>query len=423
MRFAVILSVFLTVLVTACETSNPNNTSSNVSSKADQNGIRVSSEGKFASESGIAASADGRIFVVWSERDENKKNDIYVREYDTALGPRGDAVRVNPEAGTARTWYGDTPSILVAPDGKIHVGWNRTYADGSPGNDLVLSTSNDGGKTFGEPLKINDDTVPASHGMHGMTIDSKGRVLISWLDERYLRKNRAHNSTVGGPFVAMLFQHPRTPAAEQSESEEPDAELYFAVVAEGKLTGPNQKIAGEVCPCCRVSVASTPYGAVYIAYRKVFPGQFRHIAISTSADGGETFTEPVQVSDDKWKLFACPVAGAALKPMPDGLRIAWYSGGERSEKGLYHASSTDKGKTFSAPELISKAPVKGSPQFVGEGLVFGDPEKMYLVSGASERSLGTGIVPSAVEVGGKVVCVFAQPTEGTSSIRLSHITP
>ncbi len=317
--------------------------------------VRVSADGKYASESSIAAMPDGRIFVVWSELDADRKHDIFIREFDANLAPKGTAVRVNPNPGAARTWYGDAPSVLASPEGKIYVAWNRLYPDGAAGNDLVLSTSTDGGKTFGEPLKINDDTAPASHGMHGMTIDSRGRVLISWLDERYLKRAEATSRTSSeGPFLAMFFHHTPTPAAKEPEAEEPDAELYFAIVADGKLDGPNRKIGAEICPCCRVTLATAADGSVYIAFRKVWPGQFRHISIVRSTDGGATFSEPTQVSDDRWKLYACPVSGAAIRAKRSELEIVWFSGGERAEKGVYRAVSTDRGTSFPSPHSSQK---------------------------------------------------------------------
>lgn len=408
MRFFALFTVLISALLSAC--GGPGNTSTITNTTTQpapppSNAFRVSTEGKHASEANVAAASDGRVFVLWSERDESKKYDIFVREYSADLEAKGEPVRVNPNPGEARTWYGDAPSILVSPDGKIYVGWNRVYADGSAGNDLMLSTSNDGGKTFGEAMKINDDTEPASHGMHGMTLDAEGRVLISWLDERYLKKTTARLKN-GGPFMAMFFHHTPTPAAKQPESEEPDAELYFAIVADGKLTGPNRRIAEQVCPCCRVSLAAAD-GTVYVAYRKVFPGQFRHIAVSSSADRGETFAAPVQVSDDQWKLYACPVTGAALRTQGSELEIVWYSGGDRAEKGVYRTTSADRGKTFSAPQFLSNTMLKGSPTFAGTSLIFGDNEKIYRGSGNSFQQIANGTTPSAAISNTQTIITYA----------------
>ena len=421
MRPLSIAAILFALVFAACTGQDPAEISV-AKTAIDPGKVRVSSEGKHASEAGVASTSDGRLFVVWSERDENKKHDIFVREYAVSLEPKAPAIRVNPNPGEARTWYGDVPSILVAPEGTIYVGWNRTYADGSPGNDLVVSISRDGGKSFAEPIKINDDTAPASHGMHGMTLDARGRLLISWLDERYLKSRTMHASSKtrsnSGPFLAMFFHN--APAAKHAESEEPDAELYFAVVNDGKVVGPNRKIAKGICPCCRVSAITAPDGTVYVAYRKVYPGQFRHISISTSRDGGESFSDPVQVSDDQWKLFACPVNGAAMRINGDDLEVAWYSGGGRGEKGLYRTISGNKGTTFSPPNLISKTMIKGTPVFAGNDLVFGDPETIHVSSDQGMQTMAGGSTPSAVTVDGRLFVAFAASSDENSSVWLTH---
>jgi hypothetical protein len=403
MKYALILAAFL---ISACASAPTPSTEG-----ARDGAMMVSANGKYAAESNIATTADGKIFVVWSERDADKKYDIFINEFDTNLEPKGPAVRVNPQPSTARTWSGDAPSILIAPDGKIYVAWNRIYPDKHPGNDLVLSTSTDGGKTFGEPLKINDDTAPASHGMHGMTLDSRGRVLISWLDERYLKKTQA-----------TLSHHTPVAVVENSEAEEPDAELYFAIVSDGKVVGANRKIGAQICPCCRVAVAAAPDGSVYIAFRKVWPGQMRHISMVSSKDAGATFSEPVQVSDDKWKIYACPVSGAAMRVNAKSeVEVVWFSGGERGEKGVYRTTSTDRGTTFSAPQLVSKTMMKGSPAFAGDDLIFATPEKAYLVTPKSETLMADGSLPSAATANGNTYAVYSKLYNDQPSIWLTRV--
>src|SRR5690606_41090507 len=152
-----------------------------------------------------------------------------------------------------------------------------------------------------------------------------------------------------------------------------------------------------------------------------WPGQFRHVSLVRPLGGGATFSDPVQVSDDKWKLYACPVTGAAMRfNEKSELEIVWYSGGERGEKGLYRAASTDRGETFTEPSLVSTVPVKGSPVFAGDDLVFGSPEKSYLAASGKETFMADGSMPHAVDLGGKVITVLTKTSGDSSSIWLKN---
>src|SRR5260221_14298741 len=62
------------------------------------------------------------------------------------------------------------------------------------------------------------------------------------------------------------------------------------------------------------------------AFRRwhVFPGGVRDIALARSADGGRTFQDPVRVSEDNWKIDACPDDGPAMTIDRRGvLHITW----------------------------------------------------------------------------------------------------
>src|SRR3982750_4000429 len=103
----------------------------------------------------------------------------------------------------------------IAPDNTIYIGWTRKFADeNAKGNDLLLSASHDGGKTFGEPVKVNDDTKPASHGMHSLAVDKQGRVYLPWLDERNVTQPPHLMNMEGG--------------AVHREEAEPNSEVFYS---------------------------------------------------------------------------------------------------------------------------------------------------------------------------------------------------
>ena len=47
-----------------------------------------------------------------------------------------------------------------------------------------------------------------------------------------------------------------------------------------------------------------------------------------SSDFGKTFTKPVALFEDHWKVNACPHAGPSLASSSKGLQAAWYTGAE-----------------------------------------------------------------------------------------------
>ena len=370
--------------------------------------LRVSADGSNAAEPAIAAVADGRIFVAWVEHRADKGADVFVREFDSSGSAKADSVRVNPEAGTAKAWRGDPPTIRVGGNGTIFVGWNAATEGSAGASNLQLSVSSDGGRSFAPPVKVNDDSAPASHGMHALAVGDDGRVYMAWLDERYLagrERSGHHNEMEGG---------------------EPNAELYFAVSSDGGETfSPNRRIVGDVCPCCKASItAPEKDGNMYIGWRQVLPGEFRHISIVASSDKGETFGQPVMVSDDRWKLSACPVSGPSLIQDGDALAVTWYSGGEAGPHGLYWTHTHDAGKTFSEPMLISEGNGGGSPVLLGDLVAWADSDKLFTAyisdhQTENKTDLGDGSVPAGAAISNKLFLAFARRHGSDSSVWLS----
>jgi hypothetical protein len=151
-----------------------------------------------------------------------------------------------------------------------------------------MSVSNDRGQSFASEVKINDDKVPGPHGMHSLAVAKDGRVYVSWLDERHVHK-------------------PKPSAKADGHHMESNRDLFISYSTDGGRTfSPNRKVAAEVCPCCKTSLAVSNDGTLYAGWRQVLPGSFRHIAVASSTDGGATFSSPKIVSDDKWMLQGCP---------------------------------------------------------------------------------------------------------------------
>ncbi|HEX8491296.1 MAG TPA: sialidase family protein [Pyrinomonadaceae bacterium] len=315
--------------------------------------IRVSAADTDAAEPSMAAARDGSVYIAWIEHRAKKEADVFVAELDGEGRIKNAPARVNPNAGEAKGWRGDPPTIAVAPDKTIYVGWTARVANAGHGTTLYLSASRDAGRSFGPPVKVNDDEKPASHGMHSLAVAPDGRVYLAWLDERNI-----------APVAEAM------PGMNQTKMEhaEPNSEVFFAVSTDGGRTvSANKRVANEACPCCKTALAVGPDNQVYASWRQVMPGDFRHIAVAASTDGGQSFAPPKIVSDDGWKITGCPVSGPALVVATDGaLRAVWYTAGERGSAGLYWAESRDRGQTFSERKLLAGGQVRGNPSLLAD---------------------------------------------------------
>ncbi|HEV2802504.1 MAG TPA: sialidase family protein [Pyrinomonadaceae bacterium] len=319
--------------------------------------VRVSAAGTDASEPAVAASAarDGGVFVVWVEHLTGGASDVWLARFD-ANGRRPSArpVRVNPKAGQATAWRGDPPTVAVSSDGRqVYVGWmmrvagySATTADSAV---FHLSASPDGGRTFAPPVKVRDDRTPMPHGLHSLAVAEDGRVHVAWLDERggTPPSHAAHGAT----------------AKTSGHHMEANRQVFTAYSTDGGRTfSPSHLVARDACPCCKTSLVAGAGGRVYVSWRQVLAGDFRHIAVAASADGGQKFNAPVIVSDDRWMINGCPVSGASLALKSDGvLGIAWYTAGEAGAAGIYRSESRDGGQTFAPRSSVATGKAQGTP--------------------------------------------------------------
>ena len=306
--------------------------------------LQLSAPGVDAAEPVTASAPDGTFYVAWVNH-EAKKADVMLGRFNSEGEMQGSPVRVNRNPGVATAWRGDQPSLTVGHDGAVYVVWTaRVEAGSKHGTDLFMSVSNDRGQSLASEVKVNDDKVPGAHGMHSLAVAQDGRVYVGWLDERNVSA-------------------PRPSTKADGHHMESNRELYLAYSTDGGRTfSANRKVAVDACPCCKTSLAVAADGTLYAGWRQVLPGNFRHIAVASSTDGGQNFSGPVIVSDDRWMLQGCPVSGPSLSVDAGGnLKVVWYAAGEANEPGLYFAESKDRAESFSTRQLVSQEGVRGTP--------------------------------------------------------------
>jgi hypothetical protein len=173
---------------------------------------------------------------------------------------------------------------------------------------------------------VTDKTTPSQNGFSYLSIAPGGEIYAAWLDGRDRDSEHGHGSS----------------------------SVYIARSTDkGASFGKNIRVASSVCPCCRPTIAFGAKGEVHVAWRTVFTGDIRDIVVATSLDGA-TFSAPVRVAADNWRISGCPHSGPSMIVKDGRLYITWYSEGNGTNAGIRLALSADAGRTFKKPAIASR---------------------------------------------------------------------
>ncbi|MEL6614237.1 MAG: sialidase family protein [Bacteroidota bacterium] len=302
-----------------------------------------------ASALGIAATPAGEV-VAWVE---------------------GGTLRIQPAGASGGVVVADSvsshgqagPRIVALEDGALIVAFvtERTVEGRRfPASELWLARSDDGGETWSAPQQpYPDEGIATGHTFHSLAAGPDGTVAVAWLDgtarDRFRQSEAAlagrHGASPEASGVPVRLVHNGENHAEKTD--EPGTQLKAAVSTDGGRTfGLPAIIADGTCQCCRTALHVDAEGTVYAVWRHIYPGSERDMALSRSTDGGATFSEPVRVHTDGWKLDGCPHAGPAITTDARGdVHVAWPTGAD-GRIGLWRAVSEDGGATFSEPSAL-----------------------------------------------------------------------
>jgi hypothetical protein len=313
----------------------------------------------------LAFDAEGTLYYTWSAvQQPTYQQRIYLAK-STDLGLTWDVSalpRIGPDP--ARRLYGADamPSLVVDRDApnRVHVAWwsnngiwnqpglitnseSSTWCRLTDNRALArpwVSTSTDGGRTWGEPV----DMAP---GVGHCTTEP---YLVQAKDGRLL-----------------AFFGESTRSVEEGKS--PPAHLFFAETADQGRTftvKPIYEQDGNPGSATSTSDWLGPVapgvdhktGNIYVAWENMGAGT-PTVMFLRSTDNGRTWSQPKKVNDGDGKRdWDFPETFPAMGVAPNGrIDIAWYD--YRNDAGLkegdrratfqdvYYASSTDRGETFS----------------------------------------------------------------------------
>ena len=381
--------------------------------------------------------ADGQfVAVAWGGSQASGSTDVFTAVSRDGGSTFAAPVRVNHIEGDARV-NGEQPphvALVARPrrDPAIVIVWTTK---GATGTKLLQARSEDGGRSFAPSALVAGTDAPGNRGWQAIAVEPGGRVDALWLDHREL----AHDTTM----AASHHQH--TGAGKPDGVAMAQRSKLFVASLDGSLAP--RALTGGVCYCCKTALVATG-GAIYAAWRHVYPGNLRDMAFTMSRDGGRTFSAPLRVSEDKWALEGCPDDGPAMAvDRQNRIHIVWPTlvagGGDGAEPNiaLFYAMSAD-GKRFTGRERI---PTEGTPHHpriaigadgaltmawdelangsrqiaIGRGAIDGTGRPRIRREALPDA--GTGVYPALAAAADGIVAVWASNTPTSSSIKVRRV--
>lgn len=269
----------------------------------------------------LNATNDGRIILSWVEQLDEKRYALRAAIRDG----RGWSDRFNVAQGD--NWFvnwADFPSAIMMRDGSLAAHWLVKSANGKYAYDVNISRSNDGGKTWTQPLVPHRDKTQTEHGFVSLISLPDGRLGAVWLDGRNMKDMKETGDHAPAPASMTL--------------------RYAAIDQNGNLSD-EAELDNRVCECCQTSAAMTSDGLIAV-YRDRSPSEVRDIYIVRQVNG--TWSTPQPVHADNWQINGCPVNGPSVAA--DGRRVvvAWFTGVDNTPH-VKIAFSEDAGASFGQP--------------------------------------------------------------------------
>lgn len=247
---------------------------------------------------------------------KDKGMDLIYRSSHNEGQSFGRVIPINTVAGEVSAHGENNPQLRMGPGIGIYTAWQGS-------GDIKFARSMSFGHSFLPPVKVNDDEGKAHHSFFTMEAAPQGDIYIAWIDGR---------------------DKATEPPGQQS--------IYLArSTDQGATFSKNIKVAGNICPCCRPSLAIGKDGTLYMSWRHVAKGDRRVVVVASSKDHGQSWSQPVEVHSKGWVINGCAHSGPAIGITGDRLTVVWYTASDAKPRMLM-SQSRDGGKTFGEVQEI-----------------------------------------------------------------------
>jgi hypothetical protein len=291
-----------------------------------------------------------------------------------------------------------SPRLVAGPNGLVALAWVRSIEVPGrrwPATEMRAARSSDGGASWSAPVTLNDDTAgsAAGHQFHGAAWSGDSALVVSWLDER--------------AGAALEIHHGGHSPTAGDVTDEPDAVIFTATSPNFGRTWShsNALMWGEVCPCCRVTLARGPDGTVVSAWRKHYPGNIRDVVTAPVGDGPPA--DPARVNQDNWVYPGCPHTGPGIAVDAGGARhVVWYVGKEGSA-GVYYQRVSGQAPGAGNPLPLIQAHTMPAAHTTVAALSGGRALAAYDMTAAGDRAVSVTLISA------DGTAVVSQPLPGS----------
>lgn len=277
----------------------------------------------------------GDIFAIQVETKSEQDHDLgfYSSSTDGDIFTR--TLQLNGAGNNVHPHLEGTPLLRVGRPGAYYAFWTGS-GEGPLAMELMYSRSMNFGHSFSHPVAL-DAQNGGNHPYFNAAAIPDGTVLVVWI---------AYEQVAGAvPGTGVLNMIRSTDS--------------------GNSFSPPQRIATNVCPCCRPELKADGQGNWYLAWRHVDSDQERDIVVVASHDRGATWSPEVRVSHDGWHIKGCPDSGPSLTSFQGRIFVAWHTVVD-GEQRLFWAESSDGGRQYTARRDL--------------GLAVHDPNHPYLAN-------------------------------------------
>lgn len=262
---------------------------------------------------------DGKLLLAWTA------NGVVSVGQSSDLGKTWMAtVKIAEHGKSLDTGSDARPQIVADKQGNVFLAY-AFFKDSHWNAQINTARSTDGGKSFTVPVSLVQDS--SSQRFPSVLIRPDDSIFISWIDKRLVVSAKQGGSKRLGGSIAYSFS---------SDS--------------GKTFKAEQFANESSCECCRIGSGLDPQNQPVIVYRAIFLGGIRDQASQVIATKGAELIR--RVADDDWKTDACPHHGPSIAVSGSGkFHVAWYTQGNK-RSGVFYANSSNQGLSYSAPVRI-----------------------------------------------------------------------